>query len=193
MEFSQLELFSDAPEAHDSGCRRFVKWQPDIHTAVEFSEPDRVYRYRLVQRWAFGPMRLYVMMNPSGADVNVGDMTVAKTAKMARMQGFGGQMIANVCAYRATDNKRLLEVDDPVGPENEKIILEMAKEASQIVIAHGKLPNGLQSHAHRLVAKLREAGYPLYVLRLAKDGTPMHPLARGVGFIPLETTPRLWA
>jgi hypothetical protein len=84
-------------------------------------------------------------------------------------------LVGNVHAYRATDKRRLLEVDDPVGPENDRMILKMAAEAKAIVLAYGQPPKALRTRGSEVVALLRH--HPgLCHLRLAQDGTPVHPL-----------------
>jgi len=180
----------DPEDAHDPGARRIALpagWEP----TAEFSSCG-LYRYKLIHRWAPGPLLLWGMMNPSRAGMRSGDATVNKTGQMARLLGFGGQMIANACAARFTDKDKLLTVEDPVGPRNRDALLEMAAEAGMIVIAHGRLPGGLQVHADGMVRLLREAGHTLHVLRLLDDGTPTHPLARGKGHVPVTTKPVVW-
>ena len=118
----QNELFSvlPTPPLHDVGCKRAIRLPADTTSGAEFS-PCKQYRLKLVQRWSMGPFILWCMMNPSIAGEQLGaqalsDATVAKTGRISRRLGFGGQMIGNACAYRATDRMRLLEVKDPVGP-----------------------------------------------------------------------------
>ena len=132
------------------------------------------------------------MMNPSAADLAVTDATVAKCARLAGRWGYGGQIIANACAYRATDKQRLLRVADPCGPRNRATWLRLADRAALIVIAHGRLPGTLQMHAQAMCRALRSQGHPLHVLRLLDDGTPSHPLARGKGFISETAAPLAW-
>ena len=45
---------------------------------------------------------------------------------------------ANTFAYRCTDQKRLTETLDPIGPDNDKHIMDMAKKAGIVVFAYGK-------------------------------------------------------
>ena len=176
---------------HDHGCKRVMRvpigWQVD----GEISDCDK-YRYKLSQRWANGPLALFCMMNPSGAVLDVTDATVSKCTRMAQGWGYGGLMMANACAYRATDKRRLLEISDPVGPRNGAALLEMAAQAGIIVIAHGRLPKGLQHHADTMSRDLRNAGHTLHVLRLLDDGVPTHPLARGKGCLPDDSKPVRW-
>lgn len=71
-----------------------------------------------------------------------------------------------------------MQVSDPVGPDNDAHIIEMAKLAAVVIFAYGQpchaslRPRGL-ALARLLVDK---AGVAPHVLRLAKNGTPWHPL-----------------
>jgi hypothetical protein len=104
-------------------------------------------------------------MNPSVACTDHSDPTLRKTGNFARIWGYGGQLVGNVHAYRATDKNRLMEVADPVGPENDRRIAAMATQAKMVVLAYGaQVVELLRHHPH------------LCHLRLAKDGTPVHPL-----------------
>lgn len=184
-------LLTLAGEDHDPGGKTRIRVGLDIESEAEFS-PCRRYRYRLRRRWGDGPLMTVIMMNPSVADIHVDDPTVAKCRRIATRLGFGCHVIGNVCAYRVTDKMRLLDVDDPVGPGNADALLRMAQESDMVVIAHGRLPGGLQRHADSAVARLRAAGISLYALRLTPDGVPMHPLARGKAHIPEDCRPVIW-
>jgi hypothetical protein len=78
---------------------------------------------------------MWLLMNPSVACVDHADPTLRKTGSFSRRWGYGGQLVGNVHAYRATDKMRLLEVEDPVGPENDQMIASMAEEASMVILA----------------------------------------------------------
>jgi hypothetical protein len=182
-----------AKAMHDPGCKRLIRLPADVKITAEFGGEGDCYRYSLLHRWSNGPLLMWNLMNPSGAGVEFGDSTVAKTGRISRRLGFGGQWIANACAYRATDRMRLLEVEDPVGPRNHGAIREMAATSEMIIIAHGRLPGALQTHADRVVEILLDMGRTLHVLRLSNDGVPVHPLARGKGHIPENIEPQPWA
>lgn len=186
-------LFPDIQDLHDPGCKVKTKVPAHWVSAAKFS-PCHQYRYVLTRRWddRDAGYCMFCMMNPSGADEKASDQTVSKCCRMAKRWGFSGIHVTNVCAYRATENKRLLSVADPVGPENIAIILETAKASDQIVIAHGNLPGKLQKYADAAVDALLKAGHDLYVLGLSDNEVPVHPLARGKHFIPEETEPRIW-
>ncbi len=176
---------------HDPGGRAKRKLPADTLVATEFSA-CRVYRYKLLQRWAAGPLCMWLMMNPSTADEHTTDPTVAKCAAIARLNGYGGQYIANVCAARFTDKTRLLGLADPVGPRNLAAILEMASEAHRVIAAYGHLPGDLPRVARETVEAVLAAGHAISVLGLSQDGTPTHPLARGKWHIPITKELLTW-
>ncbi len=114
---------------HDAGGKSRPSWPSDSKVTAVFSQCQQ-YRYQLREIWDESkPLAMWLLMNPSVACLDYGDPTLIRTGRFARSWGYGGQLVANVHAYRATDKNRLLEVEDPVGPENDKMILKMAKEA----------------------------------------------------------------
>lgn len=160
---------------HDAGGRSRPAWPPDSSVTAIFSTCGR-YRYQLRETWdPSRPLVLWLLMNPSVACIEHGDPTLRKTGSFARAWGYGGQLVGNVHAYRATDKRRLLEVEDPVGPKNDRMILAMAAEAKTVVLAYGQPPHPLLPRGAQVAALLRD--HPgLCHLRLSKDGTPVHPL-----------------
>lgn len=165
---------SRAVPNHDPGGKVCPVWPADSAVTAVFSECQQ-YRYQLREVWdPAKPLVLWLLMNPSAACADYSDPTLRKTGKFSRSWGYGGQFVGNVHAYRATDKNRLLEVADPVGPENDRMILEMAAQAEAVVLAYGQPPNALRQRGHEIVALLSQ--HPaLCHLRLAKDGTPVHP------------------
>jgi hypothetical protein len=124
---------------HDPGGKVRLALALDIKSSAVFGGPADCYRYRLARTWdETKPHVMFVMMNPSTADPLVDDPTVAKCGRFARAWKYGGIYVGNTFAYRATDQKRLLEVDDPVGPDNDKHLLDMARSAAVVVFAYGK-------------------------------------------------------
>lgn len=166
---------SGTRKRHDPGGKSRPTWRTGSVVSAKFSDCGK-YRYQLRETWDVSkPLVLWLLMNPSVACIDYSDPTLRKTGTFARAWGYGGQLVGNVHAYRATDKRRLLEVDDPVGPNNDRMILEMAAEAETVVLAYGQPPRALRSRGTQVVAMLgHHAG--LCHLRLAKDGTPVHPL-----------------
>ena len=160
---------------HDAGGKSRPKWPSDSIVTARFSDCER-YRYELCEVWdSNNPLLLWILMNPSVANLDHSDPTLIKTGKYARAWGFGGQLIGNVHAYRATNSNDMLKVDDPVGSENDKALMEMAKRSNLIVLAYGIPPKKLSQRGD-YVAKLLEEKYVLHYLKINSDGSPSHPL-----------------
>ena len=171
---------------HDPGGKARPAWPEDSRVTAVFSQCER-YRYQLREVWEPSlPLVLWLLMNPSVACLDFSDPTLRKTGKFARSWGYGGQLVSNVHAYRATDKNRLLTVNDPVGPQNDPMILQMAAEAETVVLAYGQPPQALRQRSHDVIALLRDHPRLCY-LRLSKDGTPMHPL-----YLPDKLKPQPW-
>lgn len=187
------DLLNDATDEHDHGCKRLIKLPPSWQVNAVFGGPGNCWRYNLTHVWDNRkPLALAGMMNPSGADKQFGDSTVMKTSRIFMRLGYGGQIIVNACALRGVMPKMLLQVEDPVGPDNLATIAHLARFARLIVVAHGNLPGGLQKHADAMVATLRATGKPLHVFGLSQSGVPKHPLARGRNLVPENVVPQLW-
>ena len=170
---------------HDAGGKSRPPWPKDSVVSPIISRCQK-YRYRLSEVWdPSKPLVMWILMNPSVACLKYRDPTLRKTGNFSRAWGYGGQIIANVHAYRATDKSRLLEVDDPVGPENNEAIRAMAQEVDRIILAFGKPPRQLRRHGQDVIDLLSD--HPgLCYLRIAKDGvTPNHPL-----YLPADTVPQ---
>jgi hypothetical protein len=129
---------------------------------------------------------MFLLMNPSVACAEFADPTLIRTGTFARSWNYGGQLIGNVHAYRVTDSARLIDADDPVGPENDGSLAAMAKRADIVVLAYGQPPKPLRAPANHVVSMLRDEGVRLTYLRLSKDGTPRHPLYLPGSLAPLE-------
>ena len=183
-----IEMINNSQTAptrkHDAGGKSRLKWPSGSSVIARFSVCER-YRYELSEVWDSNkPLLLWILMNPSVANFDHSDPTLIKTGKYSRAWGFGGQLVGNVHAYRATDKNRLLEVKDPVGPENDEMSLKMANEAKTIVLAFGQPPKMLRSRGQDLIKLLRHHSGLSY-LRLSQDGTPSHPL-----YLPSDLSPQ---
>ena len=183
---SQIRNFSKLNDnlKHNAGGKSRPAWPTDSKITAVFSDCQK-YRYQLREIWDESkPLVMWLLMNPSVACIDYADPTLIRTGKFARSWGCGGQLVANVHAYRATDKNRLLEVKDPVGPENDEMILKMANEAKTIVLAFGQPPKMLRSRGQDLIKLLRHHSGLSY-LRLSQDGTPSHPL-----YLPSDLSPQ---
>ena len=172
---------------HDSGGKVRRRLADDVVSRAVFGGVREEYRYLLHRTWArTGGGVMFLMMNPSTADIDVDDPTVAKCQRYARRWGYGSLYVANTFAYRATDQKRLMTVADPVGPENDRHILQMAKACRLLVLAYGKPHPTLQQRGLEVKAMLRKKRHALHALKLCLDGTPGHPLYLRDDLVPVR-------
>ncbi|MDW8313769.1 MAG: DUF1643 domain-containing protein [Rhodovarius sp.] len=177
--------------AHDPGGRVRLRLPPDTRSAAGFSPCGR-YRTWLERRWdgaAFGSGGhvAFIGMNPSTADEEADDPTVAGCMARARAWGFGAAVMLNAFAYRATDKRRLLEVADPIGPGNDEAILYYSARAALVIAAWGRPPAPLAGRGAELAEALRRAGIALMCLATNADGSPRHPL-----YVRRDAIPRPW-
>ena len=158
----------------------------DAPSTAVYSDCEH-YRYALTRTWdAAGKRVLFVMLNPSKATEVQNDPTVERCERRARALGFGAFQVTNIFAWRDTDPFQMRKAADPVGPENDAVLIAGAAWADQIIAAWGThgahLDRGL-----RVERLLRQTGQPLYTLGLSKHGHPKHPL-----YISYRQQPVLW-
>jgi hypothetical protein len=138
-------------------------------------DPTRSYRYRLWRVWECDRPRLsFIMLNPSTADATQDDPTIRRCLGFATAWGFGALEVVNLFAYRATSPRELRRADDPVGPKNDRHILECVHNVDQIVVAWGN--HGNFKRRDRAVIGLIENLNNIYCLKPTKTGQPYHPL-----------------
>jgi hypothetical protein len=133
------------------------------------------YRYTLGRRWSDNPKRVcFCLLNPSTADESVLDPTLTRCFGYANDWGFGAMDVCNAFALRSTDPKGLREVADPIGPDNDAQILELASTADLVIVGwgtHAKLGD-----RHQQVIDLLSPVCKLMCLGTTKEGYPKHPL-----------------
>jgi hypothetical protein len=140
---------------------------------ADFS-PCRKYRYLLRYPRAASKRVLWVALNPSTADECQLDPTLRRCFGFAKRWGFDGIEVANLFAFRATDPKVMLAEASPVGPENNKHILQAAARSALVVAAWGVHGSHMGRdeevlHALRLVVDV-------VCLGKTKEKFPRHPL-----------------
>lgn len=141
------------------------------------------YRYQLGRRWGDGQALVWVMLNPSTADHIENDATIRKCIGFTNRLGFNALTVVNLFAFRARDPKVMRKAADPVGPDNDRHIAEVASTGGLTICAWG--PNG--GHLRRdlqVISRLRNAGVDLHCLRITSNGSPGHPL-----MLPYELRP----
>lgn len=161
----------------------------EIRKAATLSD-DGVYRYTLGRSWGDGPFVLFLMLNPSTADALQDDPTIRRCIGFARSWGYGGLVVWNLYAYRATDRLHwTTRRTDRPGERGPPLGDPPGGNLGLIVAAWGANPNrGTYVNREKAMfwGPLRDRD--VYVLGLTKDGHPRHPL-----YIRASTQPRLWS
>jgi hypothetical protein len=160
------------------------EWQGGRNTGAVFS-PCKKYRYTLWRLWADSPPAMFLLLNPSTADEVKNDPTVERCERRARAMGFGGLVVCNLFAIRATDPRVMKRDLAPVGPENDRSILEHARQAGMVIAGWGT--HGAHLRRGELVRHLLKSnGIALHCLELTKEGHPKHPLYVGYDRLPVR-------
>lgn len=153
-----------------------------MHKSAIISDCHR-YRYRLTRIWNTSlPYLMCVLHNPSLADAQLDDATIRRLIGFARRFGYGGIIVYNLMAYRATDPKQLGTVGDPVGPENDRHLDGLRDRT--VLCAWGNTTWGVQEK--RVITILRNRGCVLMCLGMTKQGHPKHPVR-----LPYDAAPEM--
>lgn len=153
---------------------------------------------------------VFVLLNPSTADAFKGDRTVDKCTRYAELWGgFDVIEVVNIFALRSPypeDVKQAATDDRGAGPANdEQIIAAISRAGVTRVVAgwgnHGALDDRgayVRNMLEGLRDKARESNgmapffldrMELLALKILPGGVPIHPLARGKQFLPLNIEP----
>lgn len=114
---------------------------------------------------------MFIGLNPSTADEMNDDPTIRRCIRFAQNWGFGRYLMTNLFAYRATDPKVMKAYPEPIGPENDKVLVEQASQAKLVIASWGV--HGVFNNRAALVLKMLP---PVHCLGITKDGFPKHPL-----------------
>jgi len=159
-----------------------------IRTAV-ISDCGR-YRYELRRIWdPAGPLLEFVMLNPSTADGSVDDNTIRRCIAFAKAWGYGGIVVRNLYALRATNPEALLNyrggTGDAYGPRNDEFIGNHVADCT--IVAWGAHAAALAPDAVVTIRVLQMCRPRLYCLGTNANGSPKHPL-----YVPSSRTPTRW-
>ena len=126
------------------------------------------------------------MLNPSKATERQNAPTVARCERRARALGYGAFCVTNIFAWRETDPFAMRRVGEPIGAQNDAVILEKAAWADCTLAAWGT--HGAHKRRGPVVETLlRSSGATPYHLGLTKDGHPRHPL-----YVAYAQVPCIW-
>lgn len=145
-----------------------------------------MYRYTLYRELAgLGRPVLFVMLNPSTADVYVDDPTIRRCMGFGRREAAAHINVVNLYPLRATDPKELRVA--PISPEamlhNTEILkrylaAQKTPQGHKIVCAWGAHSAAIELGGVSTFVRIwEEAGKPdLWCLGTTQQGAPRHPL-----------------
>lgn len=146
---------------------------------VDWGGPNMEYRYTLWRVWDDTlPYIQYIGLNPSTADENTDDPTIRKCVGFANRltmpdrTPFGGICMTNLFAWRDTKPEDMKRAADPVGPDNDLYLSEVARDAGLIIAAWGN--HGTHLGRDTRVQQMIPGMYTLKINE--KTGQPGHPL-----------------
>lgn len=153
--------------------------------------PCGLYRYWLSRTWDDAlPVVCWIMLNPSTADASKDDPTIRRVTAFSRAWGFGGFVVVNLFALRATDPRQLLRAEYPIAsPDhlmkfcenmNDFWILRQAM-SRRVIVAWGA--GGALNRRDREVMDLLK-GRKVECIGTTAARHPRHPL-----YLPATATP----
>jgi hypothetical protein len=132
------------------------------------------YRYSLIRQWDESlPFVNFIGLNPSTADTKLNDSTIHKCMRYAKNKewGYGGIIMTNLFAYRATKPKDMFaHTGDIIGEENNEYLIGAVQKAKLSVAVWGD--DGVWKNRYAQVAELIPN---LYCLKISASGQPRHP------------------
>lgn len=146
------------------------------------------YRWVLWRTWDKSlPVLGFGMLNPSTADATISDPTVTRNCERARRLGFGGIIVWNLNAFRATDPKVMKAAGvESVGPENDDWMWRCLDLCQMTICGWGK--DGKHGTRSARVRKLlKHSPYTVHYLKMSEaTGEPWHPLYVGYDVQPVK-------
>jgi hypothetical protein len=152
------------------------------------------YRYALGRHWGTmpEPAVAFIGLNPSTADAEQDDPTIRRCIAFAKSWGFGGLLMLNLFAFRATEPADMMAAAEPadmmaaaepVGPDNDRWLTILCGDRSVTTVAAWGTGGAFRGRD----AAVRKMLPDLHCLRLTKDGPPGHPL-----YLPATLRPVPW-
>lgn len=121
-------------------------------------------------------MLMFVMLNPSTADLHQNDPTVERCERRARAYGYPGLIVCNLFALISTDPAVLKRAPDiAVGELNDHYVRRFARGAQNVICGWGEWGR-LYGRGDAMLALLRSEGVEPLCLRENRSGHPAHPL-----------------
>ena len=151
------------------------------------------YRYLLGRRISDSPRRLlFIMLNPSSADMTEDDPTIKKCSEIAKKSDFGILEVVNLYAFRAPKQTDLWQQKSPKGKDNDKYIRKSLESADRVILAWGSSIGQSKKRKRRagkvMRMTIKATRKRPYHLGLNQNGEPKHPKQR----VAYDPTPKRW-
>lgn len=166
-----------------------------------------------LRRWFVdNPIRwlVWMMLNPSDANAEKLDPTTNRVTHFTKAWGYDGWIVVNVVPFISSDPRvmwKWLYHQTHTAPwdrdnllrQNEIYIEKAARIAARRVVAFGAQPaQRMGPYLQQVLSKFQVPSFDnydhaLYCLGRTKDGSPIHPLARGIHRVPDDREPILFA
>lgn len=132
--------------------------------------PCRLYRYALWRTWDESKKKvMFIGLNPSTADETVDDRTVGRCISYATQWGYGGIIMTNLFAFRASKPTEMMRAENPIGEMNDYYLKRLAVDAALIVGMWGNSGTFL-NRSEEVVAMFLN----LHCIRVTSGGQPHH-------------------
>ena len=153
----------------------------NVNKDAKFSK-CRSYRYALWRMWDESkPYALFIGLNPSTADETEDDPTLRRCIDFAKSWEYGGVCMVNLFAYCATRPEDMKKAVDPIGPENDSWINQLASNAGVVIAAWGN-----EGAFEGRPTQIREMLPNMQCLKMNKGGEPAHPLYQPKSAMPVS-------
>lgn len=176
-----------------------IRPQPDLFASMEMSaviSECGSYRTELRRVWNRDlPLLVVCMLNPSTADHQKNDPTIVTLIHFAKLWGYGGLLIVNLFAFRASEPAAMMKASEPFGPNGATLAsaMDYARANGGRLLAawgnHGDHHDRAEWFSNRALQIYR---LTLICLGTTKGWKPKHPMARGKHRIPRDQQPVIW-
>ena len=149
----------------------------NIKSKCVFSK-DKKHRYyleRLFNNNNKPKMLVFIMLNPSVADLEANDPTVERCQRRATFLNYDGFIVLNVFSYRSTCPKRLFSSPDHTREKNLSYIEKITKKHNNVICAWGNHAS-FKEGSLNVRNVLRKNNVKAMALDVNKSGEPKHPL-----------------
>lgn len=149
------------------------------------------YRFDLTRAWGAGPAVCWVMLNPSTADGLKDDPTIWNIMCRSLSWGFGSLVVVNIYPFRSPSPAALKAWLQKDHLDVRMALADNASHAFVLMRLCELVMAAWGSHANPVDVAyvLDQQPSTLHCLGRTKSGAPLHPLARGKHFVPMDRKP----